>query len=634
MSHTLILGLVLLTTCVPATPAVEPGDATTARNLVTAYMKWWGSSSAQRSAQPPACDDRPLSAEAAAAWRQAILKAWREVQAPAPQVSGRFPNWGSVTGLVRGVSISTFWKSPGASEPVTMRYGAVARGKQPASGWPVFLNLHSGGNDSQLNDESWAAAMLQHTVDGVLTVCPRSPVDTAESWYDPVSQEALEQLLVDLRLRWTIDPDRIYLYGYSMGGWGAFHLGPTLADRWAAVAASAGAGFVGATGRALPDNLRNTPMMIQIGTQDLAFGRYPRSKAFAEALQTLRVQDPAGYILTYKEHRNQGHQINDGDAPAWLLGHRRNPFPDRLVWQQVIYPPGVTIQDTPRLDDPEWFAQRLHFPHRHFWLRNDAPAPYQRVVAQRQDNSVRIVEARHLKQITLLLDSRMLNLDQPVTVQVGDARPTTHQVHRSLRVLLQTLVEHRDPTLMFEAELVVDLTGLPDPAAVEAIGTQALFARAQARWATGNLTGAEADLRAAAAIAPERAATDSLPLLLRLAIVRKDADSVVTVITRLTQAAGEVPTALARVAAMAAQVPAPLRPTALALDLARRASTASGRKDPDIEQVLAVAQFHSGDATTALATLDAALQLPAVQGNAFQQQRLQYYRHAIAKGSL
>ena len=71
----------------------------------------------------------------------------------------------------------------------------------------------------------------------------------------------------------------------------------------AAVAASAGAGFVGATGRCHPDNLRNTPMMIQIGTRDLAYRRYPLSKAFAQALQDLHAKDPDGYDVEILEKK-------------------------------------------------------------------------------------------------------------------------------------------------------------------------------------------------------------------------------------------------------------------------------------------------------------------------------------------
>src|SRR5262249_23836968 len=49
------------------------------------------------------------------------------------------------------------------------------------------------------------------------------------------------EAIAHAKTQYKIDPDRIVLIGFSMGGAGAWHLGAHYADRWVAV--SPGAGF-------------------------------------------------------------------------------------------------------------------------------------------------------------------------------------------------------------------------------------------------------------------------------------------------------------------------------------------------------------------------------------------------------
>src|SRR5262249_44453572 len=58
-------------------------------------------------------------------------------------------------------------------------------------------------------------------------------------WEDWGRLDALE-VLEAAKKRYGTDPRRTYLTGHSMGGHGAWHLGVTFPDRWAAVAPSAG----------------------------------------------------------------------------------------------------------------------------------------------------------------------------------------------------------------------------------------------------------------------------------------------------------------------------------------------------------------------------------------------------------
>lgn len=59
--------------------------------------------------------------------------------------------------------------------------------------------------------------------------------------YKSAGEVDVFEAIADVQQNYKIDPDRIVLWGFSMGGAGAWHLGTHYADRWAAV--SPGAGF-------------------------------------------------------------------------------------------------------------------------------------------------------------------------------------------------------------------------------------------------------------------------------------------------------------------------------------------------------------------------------------------------------
>ncbi len=69
-----------------------------------------------------------------------------------------------------------------------------------------------------------------------------------------------------IRERYTIDPDRIYLTGHSMGGGGTYFLGARHRDVWAGLAPIAGLGGIADAAAAAP--YASIPMLIMHGEKD------------------------------------------------------------------------------------------------------------------------------------------------------------------------------------------------------------------------------------------------------------------------------------------------------------------------------------------------------------------------------
>ena len=86
-----------------------------------------------------------------------------------------------------------------------------------------------GGYDPALKDLDW------------LAIYPEVLEKTEHGWTDAGTEEWVLELMECARRTWKIDPNKVFLCGHSMGGYGSWTLGAHHADQLAAVAPSAGA---------------------------------------------------------------------------------------------------------------------------------------------------------------------------------------------------------------------------------------------------------------------------------------------------------------------------------------------------------------------------------------------------------
>ena len=81
---------------------------------------------------------------------------------------------------------------------------------------------------------------------------PRSPTNTWNMWHQDHIDLFFNRLIQNMIAFYDVNPNRIYLMGYSAGGDGVYQLAPRMADRFAAAAMMAGH-----PNDASPLNLRN-----------------------------------------------------------------------------------------------------------------------------------------------------------------------------------------------------------------------------------------------------------------------------------------------------------------------------------------------------------------------------------------
>ena len=317
-------------------------------------------------------------------------------------------------------------------------------GEKPEGGRSLWISMHGGGGAAkQVNDSQWENQKKLYTVSEGIYLAPRAPTDTWNLWHEAHMDGFFARLIEDLVVFEDVNPNRVYILGYSAGGDGVYQMGPRMADSWAGAAMMAGH----PNGVSLL-SLRNVPFALQVGGKDAAYNRNKIGKEYGEKLDELQKEDPKGYEHMVKIHENKAHwmDLEDKAALPWMAKFTRNPVPDRVVWKQT-----GTVHD------------------RSYWLavpKGEAKMDAL-VIAQRDGQTIDIVKSEKVDSLIVRLDDRMVDLDKPVVVMqsgvVVDRIAVGKQIFsgkvpRTIATLISTLIGRGDPKLMFDAEVRVDLT--------------------------------------------------------------------------------------------------------------------------------------------------------------------------------
>jgi pimeloyl-ACP methyl ester carboxylesterase len=144
--------------------------------------------------------------------------------------------------------------------------------------------------------------------------------------YQGIPERDIYDVLAEVKRRFPIDEDRIYLTGVSMGGGGALRLALTRPDIWAAVAPVCPATIPGT--EELAPNALNLPIRLFHGELDPAI---PAASSRAWQKRLLDEGAPVEYI----EYPGVLHNAWDpayrrGSIFEWFAPLRRNRAPERV----------------------------------------------------------------------------------------------------------------------------------------------------------------------------------------------------------------------------------------------------------------------------------------------------------------
>ncbi|MHB8512707.1 MAG: carboxylesterase family protein [Actinomycetota bacterium] len=245
--------------------------------------------------------------------------------------------------------------------------------------YPATFWMHYRGGHAH-DAAAWEPNILRSFGDNIGAIVITPSARGESSWYTGRGMVDFLDVWNDAMKRWSMDPNRVYLAGHSMGGWASNLLGILMPDRWAAsnpedgllcpclwsgvsapMSPQEGADINAEFLEPLISNTRNVPYAILHGTEDELV---PVTGAIAQSLDYLK--------LGYRYRFYQFHAYEHYSAPIWddwsgivnyMKQFTRDPNPAH-----------VTFSNRPALDHavstisaPQGVDLGLHFDHA-YWV--------------------------------------------------------------------------------------------------------------------------------------------------------------------------------------------------------------------------------------------------------------------------
>lgn len=310
-------------------------------------------------------------------------------------------------------------------------------GDEPVDGRSLFISMHGGGGaPAEVNDQQYKNQ--QHLYDSVMNLseavylAPRAPTDAWDLWHQDHIDKFFNLLIQLAVIKEKVNPDKVYLLGYSAGGDGVYQLAPRMADRFAA--ASMMAGHPNETS---PLGLKNLPFALHMGALDSAYERNLKAAQWKAMLDSLENAAPGTYIHQVVLHEGMGHwmKLQDAMALPWMKGFQRNTLPEAVLWKQ---------------DDRHHSAfYWLGVPQQSIVTGGEVRADYDSSL-----NEINITQ-NYSDTLQLFMHDNMLNLDKPVTIKYKGQVIFNGKVERTLLNIYNTIMDKGDAALSFPAMVSV-----------------------------------------------------------------------------------------------------------------------------------------------------------------------------------
>ena len=308
----------------------------------------------------------------------------------------------------------------------------------------LIIALHGGGKGQ--GDAGGAASTFSGIASKLKCVCiaPEVLEKTERGWTTSGTEEFILELIEAAQKTWKIDPDRVYMVGHSMGGYGSWTVGAHHADLFAGLAPFAGAPtpitedgsaygkVVGLEDGVIP-NLRNVALHVYQSLDDKNVP--PEPNVYANKVVLEWQKEYGGYRYKYVEVDGRGHGAPPGGhvkGVQWVYQTKRESRPKRILWQ------------------PMFLKKRMFY-----WLWWDEPLRGALVEARvTEPNTIDLdLGGNELEGFRVFLDSALVDLDKEVVIRDGGDEVFRGKVARTLTSLLMCAGEKYDTKMLFPARV-------------------------------------------------------------------------------------------------------------------------------------------------------------------------------------
>ena len=272
-------------------------------------------------------------------------------------------------------------------------------------------------------------------------MCPEyASENAAEYTYSSAAHHAVLASIRDLRQRFNVDSNRIFLTGHGMGGDAAFDIGMSHPDVFAGVIP-----FVGLCENHCQVYWRNSP--------DLAWyvvGGEKDRNAVEENAKVLNRMVLRGYDLTYVEYVGRGYESFLEERPRifeWmaLAPHRRAPEPQEFHIE-VLRPGDASVHWLQADGFEEQALQPVNWD-------NGRPKSRPEVVDGKIKPSGAIYVTTTAGRVTIKLSPSLIDFEQRIETRVSRKRPFRDFVKPEMKTLLDDLRERGDRQRLYWAKI-------------------------------------------------------------------------------------------------------------------------------------------------------------------------------------
>ena len=316
----------------------------------------------------------------------------------------------------------------------------------------LCVSLHGGGEGAGSAD-SWS-------MKGCMTIAPQGLLIHGDNWNCVHGEKQVLSLIEIAKAQYDIDPDRVYVVGFSMGGTGSWHMAGRFPDLFAGAAPCNGVLMAQPVSQVqtkeevqtiqygLVPNTYNLPLYFCTGSVDK--NCRPGTYLFTwDVIQDLRQEYPEGYKqIQFEYHIGVAHAFGPGQpskALKWLAAQKRNTYPKKLVWEYAANPhPLPDGKDT----------TRRYQKHTFYWIRHDHPEDRMEIIATRKGNEfdVSLVGAE-AEGLYVMLNPNMIDVSKEVVVRLEGEEVYRGKPEPDVLTIVESLDSKLDKSLTFDRKV-------------------------------------------------------------------------------------------------------------------------------------------------------------------------------------
>lgn len=347
------------------------------------------------------------------------------------------------------------WAIPDSLEPnatLNFRYGT--KGDCANRRVPLFIYLHGSGPRQQ----EWQTGLV---------ICSR--FDDAPSayfipqipqegqwyrWYQKSKQWSIESAMLQAFASEQVDPQRVYIFGISEGGYGSQRLASYYADYLAAAGPMAG----GEPLKNAPvENCGNIGFSFLTGALDRGFYRNMLTQITKDAFDSIQTIHPNEYKHRIKLLEGYGHGLDYSLTTPWLKEFKRNPCPTHFIWEDFevdgLHRSGfynIAVNNRP---DPE-LRTRYEFSAKDNVIRLTVQDVHYTCTKKDPNWGIELTFSRTYTRsekgnITIFLNQDLADLNKPVTIYINDKQVYKAKPKAGAGAMMQSLATFGDPLRIF-----------------------------------------------------------------------------------------------------------------------------------------------------------------------------------------